>query len=140
MEANYSALDNMVLPHSMDAEQAVLGAILKDPDCLHIVADMLKLEHLFVPQHKAIYSAIISIDTMGNRIDPLVVLEQLKKDGTFDDIGGKAYLMKLAEAVPSTVFRRSTPSLFPIWRLELTFMLKNDEALFLTAMSLTMSC
>ena len=102
MEANYSALDNMVLPHSMDAEQAVLGAILKDPDCLHIVADMLKLEHLFVPQHKAIYSAIISIDTMGNRIDPLVVLEQLKKDGTFDDIGGKAYLMKLAEAVPST--------------------------------------
>ena len=102
MESNYSALGDFVLPHSMDAEQAVLGAILKDPDCLHIVADTLKLEHIFVPQHKAIYSAILNIDTMGNRIDPLVVLEQLKKDGSFDDIGGKAYLMKLAEAVPST--------------------------------------
>ena len=79
METNYSAIDNFNLPHSIDAEQAVLGAILKDPECLHIVADMLKLEHLFVPQHKAIYTAIINIDTMGNRIDPLVVLEELKK-------------------------------------------------------------
>ena len=102
METNYSALEDFVLPHSMDAEQAVLGAILKDPDCLHIVADMLKIEHIFVPQHKDIYTTILKIDTNGGRIDPLVVLEQLKKDGVFDDVGGKAYLMKLAEAVPST--------------------------------------
>lgn len=102
MESNYSTIDNLNLPYSVDAEQAVLGAILKDPECLNIVADMLKIDHLYLPQHKAIYESILKIDTMGNRIDPLVVLEQLKKDGIYDEIGGKAYLMKIAEAVPST--------------------------------------
>lgn len=90
------------LPYSADAEQAVLGAILKDPLCLPTVSDMLKVDHLYLPQHKAIYSAILNLDALGTSIDPLVVLEQLKKDGIYDDIGGKAYLMKLAEAVPST--------------------------------------
>lgn len=102
MENNYSTIDNLNLPHSVEAEQAVLGAILKDPDCFHIVADMLRIEHIYIPQHIAIYSAILNIDLMGKRIDPLVVLEQLKKDGTYDEIGGKAYLMQLADAVPST--------------------------------------
>ncbi len=102
MESGYIMPDNMNLPYSLDAEQAVLGSVLKDPACLATVSDMLKAEHIYLPQHKAIYNAIIGIDTMGGRIDPLVVLEQLKKDGVYDDVGGKAYLMKLADAVPST--------------------------------------
>ena len=96
------ASENLNLPYSLDAEQAVLGSILKDPDCLPIVSDMMKIEHLYLPQHKAIYTAIINIDTIGGRIDPLVVLEELKKEGVYDDIGGKTYLMKIADAVPST--------------------------------------
>ena len=102
MDSNYSAIENANLPYSLDAEQAVLGAILKEPDCLPAVSDMLKREHLHLPQHKAIYDAILSIDTMGGKIDPLVVLEELKKQGVYDDIGGKAYLMTIADAVPST--------------------------------------
>ena len=102
MESNYSSFDNMNLPHSIDAEQAVLGALLKDPSCLPLVSDMLRIEHLYLPQHKAIYTAILNIDTIGGRIDPLVVLEELKKEGVYDDIGGKTYLMKIADAVPST--------------------------------------
>mgnify|MGYP002513276528 FL=1 len=102
MESNYSSFDNMNLPHSIDAEQAVLGALLKDPSCLPIVSDMMRIEHLYLPQHKAIYTAILNIDTIGGRIDPLVVLEELKKQGVYDDIGGKTYLMKIADAVPST--------------------------------------
>ena len=94
--------ESVNLPYSLDAEQAVLGAILKDPLCLPTVSDMLKAEHIYLPQHKAIYSSILTLDSMGISIDPLVVLEQLKKDGVYDDIGGKAYLLKLAEAVPST--------------------------------------
>ena len=102
MESNLMASGNLNLPYSLDAEQAVLGAILKDPECLPTVSDMLKIDHLFLPQHKAIYTAILNIDTMGGRIDPLVVLEELKKEGVYDDIGGKTYLMKIADAVPST--------------------------------------
>ncbi len=102
MESNLTAFENMNLPYSLDAEQAVLGALLKDPECLPIVSDMMKIDHLYLPQHKAIYTAILNIDTIGGRIDPLVVLEELKKEGVYDDIGGKTYLMKIADAVPST--------------------------------------
>ena len=102
MESNLTGFENMNLPYSLDAEQAVLGALLKDPECLPIVSDMLKIDHLYLPQHKAIYTAILNIDTIGGRIDPLVVLEELKKEGVYDDIGGKTYLMKIADAVPST--------------------------------------
>lgn len=102
MESNYIASENLNLPYSLDAEQAVLGALLKDPDCLSTVSDMLKIEHLYLPQHKSIYTAILNIDTLGGRVDPLVVLDELKKEGVYDDVGGKAYLMKIADAVPST--------------------------------------
>ncbi len=102
MESNFLPTENMNLPYSLEAEQAVLGAILKDPLCLPTVSDMLKSEHLYLPQHKAIYDAILNIDTMGGTIDPLVVLEELKRQGVYDDIGGKTYLIKIAEAVPST--------------------------------------
>lgn len=102
MDSNFLSSENMNLPYSLEAEQAVLGAVLKDPACLPTVSDMLKIEHLYLPQHKAIYTAILNIDTMGGRIDPLVVLEELKKEGVYDDIGGKTYLMKIADAVPST--------------------------------------
>ncbi len=102
MESNFLPTENFNLPYSLDAEQAVLGAILKDPECLPTVSDMLKIDHLYLPQHKAIYTAILSVDTIGGRIDPLVILEELKKEGVYDDIGGKTYLMKIADAVPST--------------------------------------
>ncbi len=96
------ASENLNLPYSLDAEQAVLGAILKDPECLPLVSDSLKIDHLYLPQHRAIYTAILNVDTIGGRIDPLIVLEELKKENVYDDIGGKTYLMKIADAVPST--------------------------------------
>ena len=102
MDTNILSGENMNLPYSLDAEQAVLGSLLKDPSCLPMVSDMLKTEHLYIPQHREIYTAIINIDTMGGRIDPLVVLEELKQKGVYDDVGGKTYLMKLAQSVPST--------------------------------------
>lgn len=102
MDSNFLSPENLNSHYSLDAEKAVLGAILKDPACLPTVSDMLKLDHLYLPQHKAIYGAILSLDTMGERIDPLIVLEELKKEGVYDDIGGKTYLMRIADEVPST--------------------------------------
>lgn len=102
MDNDFGAVFDTNLPAAFDAEQAVLGALLKDPSCLATVSDMLKAEHLYYPQHRSIYNAILSIDTMGGRIDPLVVLDRLKNDGVYDEIGGKAYLMKMADSVPST--------------------------------------
>ena len=89
-------------PYNLDAEQAVLGAILKDPPCLYAVEERVKPEYFYLPQHQSIFGTMVKIDALGGKIDPLIILEELKKDGVYDDIGGKTYLMKLADSVPST--------------------------------------
>ena len=51
-------LDGARLPYSVEAEQAVLGSILVDPNCLSDVATEIKADYFYIPQHKDIYSAI----------------------------------------------------------------------------------
>lgn len=93
--------DGMNMPYSLEAEQAVLGSILKDPRCMPTVLVHLKAEHFYVPQHRSIFAAMVLLDVNAQPIDPLVVLEKLKADGVYDDAGGKTYLYQLSQAVPS---------------------------------------
>ena len=98
---NYNATDSLNLPYSLDAEQAVLGCVLMDPTCITIVQHYLRPECFYLPQHEAIYSAMLSIDLVGHKIDALVVLEKLKHDNVYDDAAGKQYLFQLASNIPS---------------------------------------
>lgn len=96
-------VDNGELPFSLEAEQAVLGAILLDPSCISAVTMILKPEYFYLPQHKAIFATIIGLDaTHGGKIDPLLVLDALRKDKVYDDETGKTYLLQLSKNVPST--------------------------------------
>ncbi len=95
--------DNGTLPFSLEAEQAVLGAILLDPSCISAVTMILKPEYFYLPQHKAIFSTIIGLDAAhGGKIDALLVLDALRKEKVYDDESGKTYLMQLSKIVPST--------------------------------------
>ena len=95
--------DNGSLPFSLEAEQAVLGAILLDPSCLSVVTMILKPDYFYLPQHKAIFSTIIGLDaTHGGKIDALLVLDSLRKEKVYDDEAGKTYLLQLSKIVPST--------------------------------------
>ena len=97
---NRDVTDNM--PYSLEAEQAVLGAILKEPTVLSQVAMILKTEYFFLPQHREIYSHILALDAAkSGSIDPLTVLDSLKGDNIYDDATGRNYLAQLAAAVPS---------------------------------------
>lgn len=89
-------------PYSLEAEQAVLGSLLIDSECLLSVVEILKADCFYVPQHREIFKTILNLDAMGEKYDALLVLEQLKNTGTYDDAGGKNYLAQLAESVPST--------------------------------------
>lgn len=93
--------DASQLPFNLDAEQAVLGSILVDPACLNNVMITIKPDSFYLPQHRAIYSAILSLDASGSTVDPLLVLEKLKQDSTYDDASGKEYLLQLARNLPS---------------------------------------
>ena len=100
MERNI--FDNQNEPYSLEAEQAVLGCLLINPDCLLNVVEELKSDCFYIPQHREIFKTIINLDALGQKYDALIVLEQLKSDGVYDDAGGKNYLAQLAAAVPST--------------------------------------
>ena len=90
-------------PYSIEAEQAVLGSIIIDPDCLNLVATQIKEEYFYLKEHREIYKTLRNMLELGGRaIDFVSLLEQLKRSGSYDDAGGKAYLMQLAKAVPTS--------------------------------------
>lgn len=95
-------LDGGRLPYSVEAEQAVLGSIIIDPKSLNEIATQMKPEYFYIPQHREIYTALSSMYELSQTIDFISLLEKLKKDGVYDEAGGKAYLTQLVQTVPSS--------------------------------------
>ena len=94
-------LDGGRMPYALEAEQSVLGAVLIDPTCLNEIAVQMKSEYFYLPQHKKIYEAMASMFELSQTIDFVSLLEKLKKDGVYDEAGGKTYLTSLVQMVPS---------------------------------------
>ena len=92
--------DGLGLPYSLEAEQAVLGAVLVEPDQINNIADALKPEYFYLPEHRSIYAIMLNKMTRNELIDFVTVLEALKSEGFFSSEDGKAYLLKLANSVP----------------------------------------
>ena len=92
--------DGLGLPYSLEAEQAVLGAVLVEPDQINNIADALKPEYFYLPEHRSIYTVMLNKMTRNELIDFVTVLEALKSEGFFSSEDGKAYLLKLANGVP----------------------------------------
>ena len=90
-------LDGARLPYSVEAEQA----IIIDPKCLNDVATSVKAEYFYIPQHREIYSTLAEMYELSQTIDFVSLLEKLKRDGVYDEAGGKAYLTQLVQTVPS---------------------------------------
>ena len=99
---SYTSSEELNMPYSLDAEQAVLGCVLVDPSNMVQVQIYLRPEHFYLPQHKAIFTAMMELEATGGRIDPLLLLEKLKSEEVYDEEAGKKYLFQLAEMVPST--------------------------------------
>ena len=96
------SLENINMPFSLEAEQAVLGSILVDSACLSQAAVFINPESFYLPQHQAIFAAMLLADSTGSKIDPLIILEQLVQQGVYDNASGRNYLFELAQMVPST--------------------------------------
>lgn len=102
MDNNLMNFDNIQMPWSVDAEQAVLGSVLVDPSCLPYVTAHLKPEMFYQKQHGVIFTAMIHFDSIGKPIDPIVILNYLVEQNKFDNASGKKYLFDLSQNVPST--------------------------------------
>ena len=91
------------MPYNLEAEQSVLGSILLDSSCMEEVIQHLKAESFYLPQHRAIFGAMLSMYTSSQaQIDPVLIADVLAKEGHYDEAGGRDYLLHLANSVPST--------------------------------------
>ena len=72
------------MPHSVEAEQTVLGAVLMDPDQLSVVMDHVKAESFYVKIHRQIFSIIVRRFGMGETADIITVLDEAVREGVFE--------------------------------------------------------
>ncbi|MGN0532562.1 MAG: replicative DNA helicase [Eubacterium sp.] len=94
---------NITLPYNLEAEQSVLGSILLEPRCMEDVLPYINADSFYLPQHKHIFNAMLSMFmTLNGSIDPVLVADALAKDGVYDMAGGRDYLVQLSQVVPST--------------------------------------
>ena len=88
-------------PHSIEAEQAVLGGLFLDPDAFFKVMERLRDEDFYRRDHQIIFNAISGLDADGKPFDVVTTAEWLESHQQLDEAGGLAYLAALAENTPS---------------------------------------
>ena len=89
-------------PHSLEAEQAVLGSMLLDSRCIGEVLGLLKPEDFYLRQNQLIFDTIYSMFNYAEPIDAVTVLNKLKELGRCDEQTTAKYLMQLLEITPTT--------------------------------------
>lgn len=89
--------------HDTKAEEAVLGAVIINPETYAEVATIIKADDFFITRHRWIWEAIVSLSEQHQPVDPLTIAEELKRRGRLDEVGGEAYLARLTAAVPSSL-------------------------------------
>lgn len=91
-----------VPPHSIEAEQSVLGSMLIDPESWDKVAELVTETDFYNRSHQIIFKAITRLLNISNPIDLITVSEELEKHDELEDAGGFAYLGELAKNTPSS--------------------------------------
>ena len=97
--ANSEQLD--ATPHSPEAEQALIGALLYDNEIFHRVSSVVQAKHFYNPIHVRIFDSIASLIEHGKLADAIVLKNRFSQDDTLVDIGGVEYLARLLHDAPS---------------------------------------
>jgi replicative DNA helicase len=90
-----------VPPHSVDAEQAVLGGLMLSPEAWDKVADRLNEDDFYRKDHRVIFRAITELSNKGMPCDAVTLGEWFESQGLADIVGGTAYILQLANTTPS---------------------------------------
>ncbi len=93
----------LVPPHSLEAEQSVLGAMLLSERTHYafVIEEGLRAEDFYRERHRLVYETMLSLFTTGEAIDVVTVVENLRSRGQLDQAGGQAEIDALTAAVPS---------------------------------------
>lgn len=90
-------------PHSVEAEEAVLGSVLINAEVLPPLLEFLKPDDFFELKHAWIWEAMTALQTGGMEVDYLTLIESLRQRGRLDDTGGPAYISYLINTTPTHV-------------------------------------
>jgi len=91
------------VPHNREAEEAVVGAVLINPEVYYDVTQFLQPDDFYIHRHRWIWEAFTSLHEQRTPIDLLTLSEELDRRGQLDEIGGRAYLTALVNQVPTSL-------------------------------------
>ena len=89
-------------PQATDVERAVLGALMIDKDAFSVVSETLRPDTFYEPRNQKIYAAIQTLNMDERPVDIMTVVEELKREGTLEEVGGPAYIVELSSHVASS--------------------------------------
>jgi replicative DNA helicase len=88
------------LPHNLEAERSVLGAILIRNDALNHAAELIDSHDFFRQAHRVIFDRMVALNERGQGIDLVTLKDELVRSGQLQDVGGPAYVASLVDGVP----------------------------------------
>jgi replicative DNA helicase len=88
------------LPHNLEAERSVLGAILVYNDAFNLAVQVIDSSDFYRVAHRRVFEKMISLNERGQAIDFVTLKEELSRSGELDEVGGPAYVASLADGVP----------------------------------------
>jgi replicative DNA helicase len=100
---NAEMISGRTMPESLEAEAAVLGSMLLDPECIGLVIQKVKTDSFYRLENQMMFDAIVHLwEKTNGKFDLVLLRDELKKRNQIDEVGGPEYLMKIAESVPSS--------------------------------------
>jgi replicative DNA helicase len=88
------------LPHSAEAERAILGGVILDNGLISQAIELLRPEDFYVPSHRRIFVAMTALFERGAEINPILIGEELKKENALESVGGISFITNLTYGLP----------------------------------------
>jgi len=100
VQVELESMDRQV-PYSQEAEICVLGGMLIDRDAIGVAVETLDAQCFYLEAHSKLYQAIVSLYEKSIEIDPVTLPDQLEKDGSLENVGGRSYILEVFSSVPT---------------------------------------
>jgi len=95
-----TAVAERTLPHNLEAERSVLGAILLHNEAFNLAAEVIDSGDFFRDAHRRIFDKMVKLADRGDAIDLVTLKEELGRSSELDEVGGPAYITALVDGIP----------------------------------------
>lgn len=101
-EPNFQSISDRIPPQNLEAEEAILGSLLLDPEAISRIVDLLKVESFYLSAHREIYRTALMLHGQGKPTDLTTMAAWLQDQGKLEQVGGQSKLAQLIDRIIST--------------------------------------